>query len=247
MNRERIIEGIFNYCTRRCERCPFTRQCTLYQSEREYEQKNPAATWQDQVQDSFAETIRLLEAWCKREGIDFEKILREADSEEADADLERAAEAVRADPLQKMATAYTHGALNVVDAIGPARAMRHWSADVEAALDTIAWNAGMVSAKVHRALQGHAERGLFREDDPVQNDWNGTAKVARILIEESKRAWAVMLHEGESPDHSPLLELVALLDRINQALTERFPRAMEFARPGFDEPAVTRVLPARVE
>src|SRR2546421_2465208 len=112
MNRERIIEGIFNYCTRRCELCPFTTQCSLYQSEREYERRNPDATWQDQVQDSFTETFRLLEAWCTREGIDFEQIRREADGEEANAELERAAEAVRADPLQRIAAAYTRAALS---------------------------------------------------------------------------------------------------------------------------------------
>lgn len=247
MNRERIIEGIFNYCTRRCELCTFTGQCTLYQSEREYERKNPTATWQDQVHDSFAETLRLLEAWCAREGIDFEQIRREASSEEADAGLARAAEAVRADPLQKMATAYTHAALNVADAIAPARAMRRWPSAVEAALDTITWNAGMVSAKMHRALHGHAERDLFRENEPVQNDWNGSAKLVRILVEESKQAWQVMLREGEAPDHSPLVELVGLLDRIDRGVAERFPRAMEFVRPGFDEPAATRVLPVQAE
>jgi hypothetical protein len=247
MNRERIIDGIFNYCTRRCELCPFTAQCTLYQSEKEYEQRHPGAAWHDQVHDSFAETFRLLEEWCKREGIDFEQIKREADNEEADAELERAAEAVRKDPLQQMATAYTHAALNVTDALASARALRRWPAEVGSALDTIAWNAGMVSAKVHRALHGNAERGLFREDDPVQNDWNGSAKVARILVEESKRAWHVMLREGEAPAQSPLLELVDLLERIDASLAGRFPQAMAFVRPGFDELLPTRVLPVPAE
>ena len=73
------IEGIFNYCTRRCSRCAFTSRCTLYQSEREYERQNPDATWQQRMQDSFAETFRLLEAWCQREGIDFDEIRRAAD------------------------------------------------------------------------------------------------------------------------------------------------------------------------
>jgi hypothetical protein len=246
MNRERIIEGIFNYCTRRCELCPFTeQQCSLYQSEREYERKHPEATREDQVHDSFAETFRLLEDWCRREGIDFEQIRREAESEETNAELERAAEAVRADPLQKMATAYTHAALTITDAMGAARAMRRWPADVEAALETIGWHAGMVSAKVHRALHGHAEREMFREDDAVQNDWNGSAKIARIIVAESKRAWEVVMREGEAPDNSPLLELVSLLGQIDARLVDRFPRAMEFIRPGFDEPAATLVLPPK--
>ena len=243
MNRERIIDGIFNYCTRRCELCPFTGQCTLYQSECEYERKHPDATRHQQVFDSFAETFRLLEEWCKREGIDFEQIKREADNEEANAELERAAETVRADPLQKLATGYTHAALNITDAMAPARAMRHWPREVEAAVDTIAWHAGMLSAKVHRALHGYAEREFLRVDDPVQNDWNGSAKVAHVLVEESRRAWELVMREGGAPDDSPLLELMALLDRIERGLAERFPQSMEFIRPGFDEPAATRVLP----
>jgi len=244
MNRERIIEGIFNYCTRRCERCRFTGQCTLYQSEREYERRHPDAGVKECVQDSFAETWRLLEAWCTREGIDFDRIRREAESDESRAELERVDDAVRSDPLQQLATAYTHAAFQIIDAMATARALRKWPTDVEEALDTISWNAGMVGAKVHRALHGFAERGMVRDEDPAQNDWNGSAKLVRIVVDESKRAWQLVLREGEAPQDSPLLELLALLDRVDQAVAERFPRAMEFVRPGFDEPAATRVLPA---
>jgi hypothetical protein len=245
MNRERIIEGIFNYCTRRCELCPFTAQCTLYQSEREYERKRPDATWPDRVHDSFAETFHLLEAWCRREGIDFEQIRREAENEEANVELDRIEEAARADPLQTLATGYMHGALNIADAMAAARALRKWPAEVEAAFDAMTWNATMLSAKIHRALQGFGEREVFREDDPVQNDWNGSAKLARILVDESKRAWQLILREGEAPEDSPLVELVAVLDRIDGMLADRFPRAMEFIRPGFDEPPATLVLAPR--
>jgi len=230
------IEGIFNYCTRRCERCSFTSRCALFQSEREFERQNPDATWEQRVHDSFAETFRLLEEWCRREGIDFEAIRRAAESDETDAQLERASENVRADPLQKLATTYMHGAFKVVDAMGPARARHRWSSDVEEALDTIAWNAGMVGAKVHRALQALAERGVAGEEDPVQNDWNGSAKLARILVSESKTAWRLVMREGEAPENSPLLELVALLDQIDSGIAERFPKTAEFVRPGFDEP-----------
>jgi len=240
--RENTIIGIFNYCTRRCERCRFTGQCTLYLSEREYERRHPDATWQDQVHDSFAETFRLLEEWCRREGIDFEKMMRDAGSEESAAEMERAADAVRADPLQKLATAYMHAALNVMDAMAAARAMRRWGAAVDAALDTITWNASMISAKVHRALHGYAERDMVRGEDPVQNDWNGSAKVARILADESREAWRVVLREGEAPDDSPLNNLLPLLAQIESTLNERFPQAMAFIRPGFDAPAETRVL-----
>ena len=82
MNRERVSDGIFNYCTRRCELCSFRDNCTLYQSEREYEWSHLSGDGSDQVHDSFAETLRLLEEWCKGEGIDFEEIRREAAEQE---------------------------------------------------------------------------------------------------------------------------------------------------------------------
>src|SRR5262252_10569478 len=115
------IEGIFNYCTRRCERCSFTSRCALFQSEREFERQNPDATWEQRVHDSFAETFRLLEEWCKREGIDFEEIRRAAESEDTDENEKRRDEAVERDPLQKTATTYTHAAFKVIDAMAPAR------------------------------------------------------------------------------------------------------------------------------
>jgi hypothetical protein len=229
------IEGIFNYCTRRCERCPFTSRCTLFQSEREYERQNPDAPWQQRIHDSFAETFRLLEEWCRRERIDFDEIRRAAESDETDAELKRASESIRSDPLQKLATAYTRAALNIVDAMATARALRRWPSSVEEALNTISWNAGMVGAKVYRALHGLAERGVFVEDDPVQNDWNGSAKLARILVGESKSAWKEVMHEGEAPENSPLVELITLLDQIDDGLARRFPDAMDFVRPGFDQ------------
>ena len=232
---ENHIEGIFNYCVRRCELCPFTARCTLYQSEREYERAHPDATWTQRMHDSFAETFRLLEEWCKREGIDFEEIRRAAESDSTDEEAKRIDEAVDCDPLQKIATTYTHAALNVIDAMAQARALGRWPFDVEAALDTISWHAGMVSAKVSRALHGQAEHGVFGAEHPVQNDWNGSAKLARILVDESQRAWAVVMRRGEAPHDSPLLELVGLLTRIDEALAERFPEAMKFVRPGFDE------------
>ena len=234
MNRERAIEGIFNYCTRRCELCPFTDQCTLYQSEKEYERRRPSRDTGEQASDSLGETLRLLEAWCEREGIDFKEICRESAEDESLAKAEQAAAVLRSDPLHQLATAYSRATFEIIDALACARASHHWSSDVEAAIDTITWHAGMVGAKVHRALSGLAERGEPAREDPVQNDWNGSAKVAGIVVDESRRAWQVMLREGEAPESSPLLELVALLDRIDQGLAERFPRAMEFVRPGFD-------------
>jgi hypothetical protein len=143
---------------------------------------------------------------------------------------------VRADPLQTLATAYTHTALALVDGLSAARALRKWPPEVDTAVETIGSYAGKVGAKVYRALHGYADRSEVLEDDVVQNDWNGTAKLARLIVGQSKAAWRVVMEAGEAAADSPLTELVNMLDRIDAGLAERFPRAMEFLRPGFDEP-----------
>jgi hypothetical protein len=243
----RIIESIFNYCDRRCERCMFTEGCTLFKDLRKYErQHHPDRGPFEQVRDHFQDVFRLLEQWCEREGIDFDELQREAFSDQSDGTVERRHASVRADPLQRIATAYTHAALKLVDALAAARTLRAWPPGVAEAIDTIAWHAGLVSSKTYRALVGFAERDdPPEEDDPVQSDWNGSAKVARLLIAESKDAWFVVMRAGEAADDSPLTELVSLLERLDAGLTERFPRAMEFTRPGFDEPWLADYFPIR--
>jgi hypothetical protein len=240
MHETPFIESIFNYCNRRCERCAFTERCLLYDDLREYEQRQPERSPLDQAHDKFQECFRLLERWCEREGIDFAALERDARSEQAASEMERLEDGVRADPLQKLATAYTHAAFKLVDALSAARTLRAWPRHVGEAIDTIAWNAGMVSTKVHRALHGLAEerdKGENEEkEDLVQNDWNGSAKVARLIVAESRGAWGVVMQAGGAASDSPLTELVTLLDRIDRGIAERFPRAMEFLRPGFDEP-----------
>ena len=241
MDETPFIESIFNYCNRRCERCAFTERCLLYGDLREYEYRHPDRGPLERAHDKFQECFRLLENWCEREGIDFEALQREAHSEQAEADMKRLEDAVSAEPLQKLATTYTQAAFRLVDALSAARTLRAWTREVGEAIDTIAWNAGLVTTKVHRALHGLASRDELIDEDVVQNDWNGSAKVARLIVAESKDAWSVVMQAGGAASDSPLTELVVLLDRIDTRLADRFPRAMEFLRPGFDEPREVRV------
>jgi hypothetical protein len=238
MDETLFIESIFNYCNRRCEHCAFTERCRLFSDLRDYDHRHPDRSPSEQTRDKFQECFRLLEQWCEREGIDFQGLQRDAHAEKTDARMDRVESAVRSDPLQKLATAYTHATFRLIDGLSAARALRAWPSEVDAAVETIGWYAGMVGAKVYRALHGFAESDELAEEDVVQNDWNGSAKLARLIVSESKDAWGVVLKAGDAPADSPLTELIGLLDRIEAGLAERFPRAMEFLRPGFDEPSL---------
>jgi hypothetical protein len=235
----RLISGIYNYCHRRCPQCPFTDRCLTFRHMRDDEVQHPERGVLQEVAHNAERTVDLLKAWCEREGIDFEKLHEEAAAEGRKAESAQHERDVDADPLHVLAFTYTQAAFELVSELERLAPFQQWSPVVREALDTIGWYAGMVSAKVGRALYGFAERDpRGTDEDPVQNDWNGSAKVARMAIAESQRAWDTLLAVGQAPPDAPLRQTRTLLDRIDTGLATRFPRAMDFVRPGFDEPEV---------
>ena len=77
----RLIPGIYNYCHGRCERCPFTDRCLTFRRMREDEARHPGEDVLEAVGRNFARTFDLLKDWCEKEGIDFEQMREEANSE----------------------------------------------------------------------------------------------------------------------------------------------------------------------
>jgi hypothetical protein len=119
---------------------------------------------------------------------------------------------------------------------------------VAAAIDTIGWYSGLIPAKIGRALHGAANEDQFVDEDPVQNDKNGSAKVARLAIAESIDAWRTLFEAGDTPVDASIRGTANLLEQMDRDLAVRFPLSMEFVRPGFDEPhvaagALTRLAP----
>lgn len=235
----RMIQGIYNYCHRWCDHCPFTDRCMVFRENKRFEAEHPDATPFEHVHASFQQTLELIKAWCDREGIDFAQIEQEAKSDAAVTEQRLSDEAIAAEPLSKLGHAYQTGAWEIVRAIDRIPRSAEQEAPVQRAIDTIAWYSAFLGAKIDRALHGSRHSDLDDSDeDAIQNDWNGSAKAARLAIEESRRAWLVVFEAGQAPPESPIRKLVDLLDQIDGGLTERFPEAMLFVRPGFDEPEV---------
>jgi hypothetical protein len=232
----RLISGIYNYCNSRCERCRFTERCLTYIDNREREARHPDKGAIDDVAESMTDAMALIQAWCEEEGLDFGEIQRLGAEHSANA---RADETASRDPLQQLASTYSAAAFKIMNALQQSAPFHARGAEVRQALDAIAWNMTMIPAKIGRAIGGWARH--LTDDlewDEVQNDWNGSAKVARLAIAESIASWLTVIGEAQAPADSPIRQLPALLERIDAGLAERFPRAMDFVRPGFDEPEV---------
>lgn len=107
---------------------------------------------------------------------------------------------------------------------------------VHEALEVAGWDSSLIGAKLRRALDGRDRRESGDEDvddDPIQNDWNGSAKVALISLERSALAWGIIAAASSDNAARVLADAAAHLRR---SVLQEFPDALSFVRPGFDEP-----------
>jgi hypothetical protein len=231
----RLVSGIYNYCDGRCARCPFTQRCLTYLDSQELRAagSSQGRSLADTLGESMRRTLEMLAEAARREGVDLDAPSDEQKEPAAGDDLERH----RQDPLVVRAREYGQLAWRVARAIAPIAAVRGDLAVVEA-VETIEWFSSMISSKLYRAICGQAEG--WEGSDEAQTDFNGSAKVALLGIGESRRAWTILMEAGRATANGVPARAVRMLEELDAATHDRFPRVMEFVRPGFDEPAATR-------
>ena len=226
----RLIPGIYNYCDGRCPRCPFTQRCLTYLDTEELKatggDQRPLA---DTVGESLQRTSETLAEAARRDGLDRDAVDEGSPAGGTEIDLERH----RQDPLAVRGREYGRLAWRIGRAIAPVAAARD-DAPLIDAVATIEWFSSMISSKLYRAVCGQAEGWEGR--DETQTDFNGSAKIALIGIAESRHAWAVLMEQGRATANGVPAQAVRMLEELDAAVRERFPRVMEFVRPGFDEP-----------
>lgn len=237
----RWIPHISSYCDVRCHRCAFSTRCWSFAVQQGLEPRSPEDV--EPEDDEFEPKTPRRPGWAERHNIDvgdFE--MSSADRAEYDAREQR----IENDALGKRAGSYTS---NVSDILGPLLdngsdelLSRSSQAIVEAAHDVYSWSL-TIAAKTHRAISSFEfEKEEEIETDPVQTDANGSAKVARVTIAQSTAAWSVIAESGVL-DLGLVRYLVTELASLDRELSERFPLAMAFVRPGFDETIPGSVAP----
>jgi hypothetical protein len=102
---------------------------------------------------------------------------------------------------------------------------------VREAVAIVSWNSTFIGGKLARALHGR-ESDDGQDDDPIQNDWNGSAKIAVISIERSESAWQTI---AQATDDPAAAELASAMSYLRDDVEEAFPFARLFKRPGFDD------------
>ena len=182
MNRDELIElaenpdlisGIYNYCDRWCERCPFTSRCMVYATESaesisddpESHDLNNAKFWQ-KLEGIFRETHALILEWAEEMGVDLESTEAEAAIVERGKQREEAKE----HPLSLSARHYAQMVQqwfkeefaveeNVHDDITGKAHSAEEDIDVTDAIEVIHWYQFFIAAKTYRALMGLEDIG----------------------------------------------------------------------------------------
>ena len=229
-----LIPGIYNYCDRRCERCRFTARCLQFRENRHEEAIGRTANLSvgQAVARSLERSLDILRIIGRRIGLDLTGDQETGGSSPERAGLKDDEEGdAAADPLVVGARDYATTTWPILRALRPVLDVRGEAGLLEA-LDTLEWSSTSISAKIFRAIWTTAEERL--EGDEVQNDANGSVKVARLMIDEARRAWRTLMEPGQATADGVPARLVRLLDELDAGLEARFPRAMDFVRPGFD-------------
>lgn len=248
----RFISGVYNYCDRWCERCPFTNRCANFEiSEEQFADPksrdiNNELFWQ-KLSETFQATLELINEMMEEQGIDIESI----DKEEFEKEERKIRETVdnhqliiTAKEYADMVTVWFKSAeelfldkeidLNKKAGLDlPDENPDKEAASILDAVDVIMWYLHFIQVKLMRAIHGELE-DRFEIPDDFPKDSDGSAKVALIAIDRSISAWGNLMNYFPDQEDE-LLKILVLLEQLRRKTEKEFPNARSFIRAGFDE------------
>jgi hypothetical protein len=205
--RGNYIDGIAEYCDRWCEHCALTARCSAYAVQ------IATAMCEGDVESGIELAVGAPPPQDEAEELQRDERIAEfsiVTRSEAVSRLVHRWIGARYEPASKMANAGLIEALEITSRDGFS-----------------------IHVKLLRALDGR-DRMMHGEDvdeGPIQNDWNGSAKVALISIIRSIAAWSSIADATDDSDARYIAEALAAL---RGEVEVEFPDAWRFVRPGFD-------------
>jgi len=220
-----FIAGIYNYCDRWCERCPYTSRCRVFyetkradrRRRRKGRETDTMEATLDEVSRSFKKAGRLLARSARARGLDLDKPADDADAAAED----RAHRAAERHPISVHSEQYTaacaklleklHDAFNdsADDARQRARFMdvaeeAEHLLEVREAVEVLGWDHMLITVKIMRAIRSQQDAG--REDADLAeislHDAAGSASVARRCLKRSQDA-LLAIYEWDEQFRSP--------------------------------------------
>lgn len=243
-----FIPGIYNYCDRWCERCPFTARCRTYAMEQEADEKaagnkprDQAAFWK-KLEQSLTLTKEMLTNLAEAHGLKLDPAELKAIGRE-ERHKRRTAEQ---HPLAKASLRYSRmtddwfksgeGTLRLKEEEVLAQAklgvagVNEEVASLTDVVEILRWYQHQIYVKLMRGLNADKE---YEATSEFPKDSDGSVKVALIGIDRSISAW-LRLKDFFPEKTDSILTMLVHLDRLRRSAEMEFPNARSFVRPGFD-------------
>jgi hypothetical protein len=227
-----FIAGVHFFCDHCCWRCPLAARCRVHARwsstpEPARLRAHPTERVAAIVKMAMEVTIEDVAAMLDRG-----ELVASADEHTIsgfEAAADRQSRAALATPLNREARAYAKESWPRLRALRT-QWLRSGDAVGVQACDRLEEVCISIASKIFRALSSAAAPDYDPTD--VASDSNGAAKVALLLIEDSRQAWRVVRQRPQAADAAA--GFLARLDRLEAGLLQRFPQAFAFVRPGFD-------------
>jgi hypothetical protein len=237
-----FISGIYNYCDRWCERCPFTSRCLVYATENEETDDlasrdiRNAEFWR-KLESALRRTREIIANWAEENGIDPNSMAAESEIAEHRCLVGEAKEhllSVAARNYAASVNLWFETEVVELQSVDDRSDDEYENAQViNDAIAVIRWYQYQISVKTVRALTSQAEEKAKGFGD-MSRDSDGSGKVALVGIDRSSSAWRI-LQESCTDRKESITKVLLDLERLRQGLEQAFPNARDFIRPGFDE------------
>lgn len=253
-----LVPGIYNYCDRWCEKCKLTTRCLSYMMKSKIEEKGEL-NLKDEIlrqheniwellKNVFDSTYEVLQELADERGMEVEDIY---ETENIDReffrddfcsmikDNEKVHYLIETSDIVKICLIYESLADECLEKVFGILDEKDWKKGCEGevntteALDIINWNVDVIPIKMRRALYGHYCGDSSMSEEEKRNDYNGSAKVALNGIENSVKAWEVLLLYCPSVE-AEVKHIIMVLEQLSRDISKWFPQAPGFLRPGFD-------------
>lgn len=243
LKQNRLIPGIYDYCDRWCERCPFKLRCSIYDPD----DINPIkdGSFFNKVEEILDQTIDLV----KTAILDQNTVALDNETEEAANSIKRSyPKPFNKHFLTDLSEKYfelSESWLEIhlellLDKEEDLRNKEQLGIDVlkereqiTDAMEVIQWYLLFISSKLYRALGGLRNESAV-DNSGYQSDANGSAKVALLAVEKSLSSWELLRSYFPETTDS-MLDILVVLSQLQQGIHRVFPYTNDFVRPGFDE------------
>ncbi len=229
-----FISGIYNYCDRWCERCPFTSRCMNFAlgaeqiGDTEMHDITSNVFW-EKLHEIFKVTIEMVEEMAVEQGLDLDSI----DSEMTTQNEKINRQAIKNHHCSQAARQYGNMADRWFDSTENVFQGMATAISVSDMVEVIRWYQHQIYVKIARALHGKIEEHM-EIDEGFPKDSDGSAKVALIGVDRSMAAWSELVN-CVLESRSSISAILIHLKQLRRSIETTFPDARDFIRPGFDE------------